>query len=273
MTLRRFGLLIARMVGAFAVGIVRYLVLLGSLFVCMIFFRILNRTTIYGKRPRLLRRRMIVVSNHQSMLDSFAIGSSVFGAQLLLEPWLQPWHLPDKANFMSVPILRPFMLLWKAIPVGKSASGERKDIGAFFNAVREVRRGGVLHVFLEGGRSPSDELRPPKREVGGLVLESDADVLPIYVTGMHDVQTYRKHAGDPPKTWLRLFGKEIERIFDIRIGNHIEIAIGDPIPSETTRARSGDEGTLKERSVRAAGHFMEELQRLRRKVLSEHSAA
>lgn len=268
----RFGLLVARMVGAFAIGVARYLVLLGSLLVCVVFFRVLNRTTIYSKRSRRLRRRMIVVSNHQSMLDSFAVGSLAFGAQLLLEPWLQPWHLPDKANFMSVPALRPFMLLWKGIPVGKSANGERKDFGAFFKAIREVRRGGVLHVFIEGGRSPSDELRPPKREVGGLVLESDADVLPIYLTGMHGVQTYRKRAGDPPKTWLRLLHKNIEWIFDIRIGNHIHIAIGDPIPSETIHVWSEDEGTLKERSARVADNFMEELRQLRQMVLSEHSA-
>lgn len=104
MSHRRKALSVPRLAGVLALGSARYVVaFLTLLFVAFVFY-VLNRTRIHGKASFRLKPNLIIVSNHQSLIDSFLIGLALCVPQFLVMPWLLPWHLPEKE------------LLWYAAP-------------------------------------------------------------------------------------------------------------------------------------------------------------
>lgn len=223
-----------------------FLALLLSYFV----FRVLNRTTVIGQRFAKLRPRTVVVSNHQSLLDSFLVGSVIGVPQLFWQPWLTPWHLADGQNFLGHPLLRYVYLFLRVIPVGRDERNQRRDTKAFYAASRAVQSG-TLHVFAEGTRSTDGELRPLKRSAAGLILNAGAGMKFVYFTGMHQVQPYRKKPGDGPRTWLRAFGKRTEWLLHFRTGQRVIVNIG----RDCSAGRGGRAGRGRQHAgtVRAAG--------------------
>lgn len=229
-----------------------YLTLVLTWLISLLIFRVLNRTVVRGKPYHGPRGRVIVVSNHQSLIDSFLLGSVLSFPWILGKPQLTPYHLADARNFMTHPILRYVYAVLRVIPVGRSDDGERRDHHAFLTAKEVVRSGGNLFVFLEGTRSTDNTLLPPKPQVGALALDTEATVLPVYFTGMHDVHPYRKRPGDPPVTWWRrLLGTHTEWLLDIRCGHRIDVVIGQPISSADMSEVAG-EGSHRRRATNAA---------------------
>lgn len=252
-------------------NVLQYLLTLATSVMCLFVFRILNQTTVLGKRGSLLHPGLLIISNHQSMMDSYLVGSVVCFPQVFWHPRLLSWHMPDRLNYYTSGVMRFLMQLWKTIPVERDAKGERRDVRAF-NKACQVLRHGTIHVFPEGGRSPNQELRPFKPEVGGLTLRTRATVLPVYFNGMHGVQPYRKNPGDPPITlWRHLFGKKFEWIFDFRSGRRVTIIIGEPI-STTECERLAGAGDFKTRSQALAQALMERIEDLRQQTATHTRA-
>ena len=130
-------------------------------------------------------------------------------------------------------------------------------------ACSTLRQGGMLHVFIEGTRSPDDNLMPPKPQVGALALDTGATVVPLYFRGMHRVHPYRKMPCDPPETWWRRwFGTHTEWLLDIRAGHHIVVEVGQPITPQELQVLAGS-GEHRERVTRLSCAIMERLQALR----------
>src|SRR5690242_7405062 len=120
---------------------------------------------------------------------------------------------------MSNPMMREVYRNLNVIPVGRDQHGNRSDSAAFRKMVKVVSKGAMGHIFIEGTRSRSRELLPPVPSAAGIALLAKADILPVYFTGMDDVQPYRKAWGDPPVTWMRyVFGQQIEWLTDLRFG-------------------------------------------------------
>jgi 1-acyl-sn-glycerol-3-phosphate acyltransferase len=117
---------------------------------------------------------LIVVSNHQSILDPLVIMA----------------YIPRKLRFLAaaylfkIPGLNILLRLYGAIPVNNT---ERGDISSLKKALRILKGGGTIALFPEGGVSPDGKLRPFKQGFAYLALKSGAAVLPVAVKGTTDV--------------------------------------------------------------------------------------
>ena len=254
-----------RWVGKILGGALLYFTLVVTALVCVIGFRVLNRTRVLGAKNRGPRKHLLIVSNHQSLVDSFVVGMVIYFPWLFWRPNLAPSHLADARNFMTHPILRYVYQVLRVIPVGRNARGERRDSGAYATACGVLRNGGMLHVFIEGTRSIDQTLLPPKPQVGGLAFDTGATVRPIYITGLHAVHPYRKAPGDPPATWWRrLFGAHTEWLLDLRAGHQIAVVIGEDLTPDHICSLAGD-GDHREQVTRLAEVIMEQIRKLKAK--------
>lgn len=271
-TLWRFGSAAGRWLARIPFFLLFYLTLLLTWLVSIVIFRVLNRTTVIGCHYRGPQPRTLVVSNHQSLIDSFLLGSVLSFPWILWKPWLAPYHLADARNFMTHPVLRYVYAVLRVIPVGRNASGERRDHDAFIAAKRAIKSGGTLFVFIEGMRSTTDMLLPPKPQVGALAYDTDATVLPVYFTGMHGVHPYRKRPGDSPVTWWRrVFGVHTEWLLDIRVGQRLTVCIGDPLTPSQIKLLAGQD-SHRRRVVEVTNVLQDRLRDLRGQTLKQGSS-
>lgn len=230
---------------------------------CLFICRVLNRMVVSGLGTPRLGHGVQVVSNHQSLIDSFFIGLAIYYPELLWQPLRAPYHLADARNYMTHPLLRYVYWILRVISVQRAADGTRRDSEAFRRAIKILKRNGMLHVFIEGTRSLDSTLLPPRPQVATIALLSGATIKPVYISGMHAVHPYRKRAGDPPVTWWRrLFGAQTEWLLDIRTGHTVHVVIGEDLTPDQVKVLAG-EGDLRERSERLAQALMEKLKALK----------
>ena len=82
-----------------------YLVTNITVTVLWVLFFVLNRTTVRGRKNVGKERNTLLLSNHQSMLDSFVVGLGAFYPQSWWRPHLIPWNPAAAENFYRTPIL------------------------------------------------------------------------------------------------------------------------------------------------------------------------
>ncbi|MEX0690682.1 MAG: lysophospholipid acyltransferase family protein [Gemmatimonadales bacterium] len=149
-----------------------------------VFFFVFSRTTVVGrehlKRPSF--SNTLLVSNHQSMIDSFLIGGAAFYPRSWLWPHLLPWNAAAYENFFKPWWLGVLSSLWKCIPVREG----RRDLVAL-KRMMEVLPRGVMTLFPEGTRTRTGEVGPPRGGAGMLVLMMKSTVIPVAIEGMQDV--------------------------------------------------------------------------------------
>ncbi len=140
----------------------------------------------------------VIVSNHQSAMDIFAIAAAVPG-QLR---WVA------KRELFRIPIFGRAMQAAGYVSIDRTAP--RRSRRGLSRAVEALAGGASLVVFPEGTRSPDGRLRPFKRGAFALAQGARAPVLPLAVKGSRHVLA----AGG----WR------------VRPGR-IEVVVGTPIPS------------------------------------------
>lgn len=170
-----------------------------------VFLFVLNRTRVFGREHvRHVPPNTVLVSNHQSMIDSFLIGVSAFYPRSWLRPHLLPWNAAAHENFFEPWWLGVLSNLWKCIPVREG----RRDLVAL-KRMMEVMPRGVMTLFPEGTRTRTGAVGEARGGAGMLVLMMNSTVIPVAIDGMQDVLP----VGTP---WPRLF----KRIY---------IAFGSPV--------------------------------------------
>lgn len=138
------------------------------------------------------RGPLIIVSNHQSLLDPLILMSVI----------------PRKISFLaasylfSIPVVGQVLILAGAMPV-KSRKG---DLGSFKKSLFILNKGGVVGLFPEGGVSLDGNIRPLMSGWGYLALKSGAPVLPIMISGSRKVL--------PPGRYLPKRGKIHISVFE-----------------------------------------------------------
>jgi len=120
----------------------------------LVFF-VLNRTTVIGRRNVGEERNTLLLSNHQSMLDSFLVGLAAFYPGSWLKPRLIPWNPAAAENFYKNPLLAWLADNWKCIWVREG----RRDLHALHRMIQVLPRG-VMTLFPEGTRSRDGAVGP-----------------------------------------------------------------------------------------------------------------
>ena len=145
-------------------------------------FFVLNRTTVVGKPNVGEDPNTLLLSNHQSMIDSFLVGLAAFYPKSWLKPQLIPWNPAAVENFFKSSLLAWLAFNWKCIPVREG----RRDFHAL-HRMTEVLRYGVMTLFPEGTRTRDGSVGSGKPGAGLVAIATRAKVIPVAIMGMNEV--------------------------------------------------------------------------------------
>lgn len=198
-TKRRSGL--ARIVWL----VLAYVVTHTSVTLMWIFLHIFNRTTVFGRHHVGGEPNTLLLSNHQSMIDSFLVGMEAFYPRSLVKPWLIPWNPAAEENFFHPRLLGWLADKWRCLPV----KAGRRDLGAIRQMIH-VLPGGVMTFFPEGGRSRDGSIRASRPGAGMVVLATRPRVVPVAIDGMQSVLPIGKAVPRVGKRVYVSFGPPVE---------------------------------------------------------------
>jgi acyl-[acyl-carrier-protein]-phospholipid O-acyltransferase/long-chain-fatty-acid--[acyl-carrier-protein] ligase len=168
------------------------------------------RIRIEGQENVPSRGPALIVANHVSHVDGLLIAACVqrFIRFLVWKPYYE------------APLLRGYLRLAKAIPVGEG----RDAVAALQTARRELAAGHVVAIFAEGAITRTGNLGPFKRGLEKVVRGLDVPIVPVHLDGV----------------WGSLFSFEGGRFFwkrPKRIPYPVTVTFGAPMPADTPAHR------------------------------------
>ncbi|KPK80182.1 MAG: hypothetical protein AMS25_09805 [Gemmatimonas sp. SM23_52] len=146
------------------------------------FFFILNRTTVTGRRNVGEEPNTLLLSNHQSMIDSMPIGIGAYYPKSWIKPYLVAWHPAARENFFRNRLIAWFSTHTRCIAVRPG----RRDLHALHKMIEVLPQGTVI-LFPEGTRSRSGDVEEGRPGAGLLILATRPRVIPVAIEGMREV--------------------------------------------------------------------------------------
>jgi len=177
-----------------------YLVTNLTVTVLWVLFFVLNRTSVRGQEHVGEERNTLLLSNHQSMLDSFLVGIVAYYPKSWLKPRLIPWNPAAAENFYRTPILAWLADNWKCIWVREG----RRDLHALHRMI-EALPAGTMTLFPEGTRTRDGSVGSGRAGPGLLILATKPRAIPVAIDGMNAVL--------PIGRYLPRIGKRITVVF------------------------------------------------------------
>ena len=162
-------------------------------------FKLFWEYPIVGKENFPQHGGAMVISNHQSELDPWLVGSAVNKKV----QWL------SKIENFDIPIFKSIIKPFGTIPIKRG----QQDVDALEKVKAVLENGGCVGMFPEGTRSPDGELAPFHSGAAKLCLEVGVPYVPCAIFGAYKV--FPKHAS-------------LKKI-RIRDGSIIKIVIGKPV--------------------------------------------
>ncbi len=132
------------------------------------------------------KKSYIVVSNHQSAFDIFAL----LGYLPIQFRWTA------KAELFRIPFLGWSMSRIGYVPIERDSP--KKAYRSMLQAAEKVKKGMSVMIFPEGTRSPDGNLQPFKKGLFLIALKSQAPILPIAIRGTAKILQkgdWRSHPG------------------------------------------------------------------------------
>lgn len=241
-------------VGRFCTTVCRFSCLLISGIACFVFFRIMNKTVIIGRGNFPHHKNVMIISNHQSWIDSWLIGYAAFLPWMYLKFSLAPWHMADRQNFfMSSKKMALLSWLSQCLPVDRGSRPETKDLRTVICKLRK----GTLMIFPEGGRTRAETRKERgylqdqwDRGAAYLACQTQATVVPIAIRGMSEIwpveQKYPNwwghqivvEIGKPVKLdqyWKQCDGGTCGRDVECAVSNKIKTALVSTLKAATLK--------------------------------------
>lgn len=159
-----------------------YLVTNLTVTIGFFFFHFLNRTTVAGRKNVPREPNTLLLSNHQTLIDSFLVGLCAYYPASLIRPSLIPWNPAAEENYYRSRLLAFLADNWKCIPIKKG----RRDLGAFRRMVQGLKTSPLV-LFPEGTRSRDGSIGKARGGAGMLVLLARPTVVPVRIDGMDEV--------------------------------------------------------------------------------------
>jgi 1-acyl-sn-glycerol-3-phosphate acyltransferase len=147
-----------------------------------IFFRVLNRTTYIGKKHIGSEPNTLLLSNHQSMIDSMPVAIAAFYPKSWLRPYLVPWHPAARENFFKNRLIAWYASHTRCIAVRPG----RRDVHALHKMIDVLPKGAII-LFPEGTRSRTGDVGKGRPGAGLLALATKPRIIPVAIDGMQDV--------------------------------------------------------------------------------------
>lgn len=183
----------------------RWLITLATSTVGAILFFGLSRTEIIGRRNALRERNTLLLSNHQSLIDSFLIGFTAYYGAAIFRPSLIPWNPAAEENFYKNAYQGWWSDQWKCIPVAPG----RRDMRALYRMIRALKEGTMI-LFPEGTRTRSGAVGKGRPGAGLVALANQPNLIPVTIAGMSDVLPIGAAWPKPFQRVTILFGPPID---------------------------------------------------------------
>ena len=119
---------------------------------------------------------VLVTANHTCSADPLFLSAAAS---------YRPISFLVAAEYSNWPVVKFFLGLVECIPVKRDS----RDAGATKQAIRHLRDGKAVGIFIEGGIVRPGEVHHPKDGVAMLALRTGAPVIPAYISGV----TYHKN--------------------------------------------------------------------------------
>jgi 1-acyl-sn-glycerol-3-phosphate acyltransferase len=162
--------------------IASYLVTNITVLFAWIFFHIFNRTITIGRKNVGYEPNTLLLSNHQSMIDSMPVGIGAFYPRSWIMPWLVPWHPAARENFFKNRFIAWWSTHTRCIPVKPG----RRDVHAIHKMIDVLPKGAII-LFPEGTRSRTGEVMDGRPGAGLVALATHPRIIPVAIDGMQDV--------------------------------------------------------------------------------------
>ena len=205
-----------------------YVAMASTGFVCFLFFRFpLNFTRVRG-RNNIPRRgdRVLFVSNHTTMYDSFLIGVAAYFPENIFYPSLPFMNFAARENFFRTWFFRTLFSLLRTVPV------ERRDHPWLMRKYVSFLERHNLLIFYQGTRS--DDLSVIKDGPAFAITHahSPITVIPVY---HHGIERIFSRGGPSTKGLWRWLPRSLFRRPIVIFGQPIDFSECFRIP--TTRER------------------------------------
>ncbi len=202
----------------FLTTIYSYGILIGIVFQILRFLRTIR--LLHWERFPHWQGKLILVSNHPSLLEPFLLPALVFREYFFHPFKYAPRSTPDKKNFYD-----PWYWFWLrplSIPVDRS--DEQAELKSLFQMKRVLNLGKIIILFAEGSRTFKGEnflysrggkrIGTLKGGIGWLALKTGALVVPIWVEGTDKVlPNHSDKLSSRPNFWEKIvikIGKPLE---------------------------------------------------------------
>ncbi len=176
-------------------------------------FRLFARFEVEGaEKVADVKKPAIVIANHVSLLDPFALGVAIYLANFSLVP----------ARFMTKVEYSKFPLGFVLRQFGAFFVDTKAPLKATKNALKILRKEEVLAIFPEGTRSEDGKIHQFKPGLVFLAEKSKAPIVPAYISG-----TFKAGRG---------FWNLIKKIFLFLIFQYkIKVIFGEPFTIDTAK--------------------------------------
>ena len=178
-------------------------------------FRLLNLTRVYGRKniPR-QKHGVLLVANHQTMVDSFFICSVGYFPEVIIYPSQLPVNFAAEENYFRHWYLRVLMWLLRTVPVKG-----RKDTSILRKYQEYLKQYNAL-VFYQGTRS--HDLSLVKSGPAWTIAHSEEPlvVIPVFIDGVDKIFGGPKTHG----FWHRWRLKSIMRRMVIAFGERLDFS-------------------------------------------------
>ena len=168
--------------------------------VVILFLWVLNRTRVYGRSRLPHAPNTLLLSNHQSMIDSFLVGYAAFFPYDMIKTYLVPWNPAAQENFFRNRFFSWVFHHLKCIPVRPG----RRDLKAITRSVRALRDSTMI-LFPSGTRSRDGSIGRGRPGAGLVILGTRPNVIPVTIEGMDQVL--------PIGAWFPRLGKKVAIYF------------------------------------------------------------
>ncbi len=169
-----------------------YGIFIGVFFQFLKFFGLVR--VLHGERFPFWRNKVILASNHPSLLEPFLL-PALFFPKYLFYPFTTPWSTPDRKNFYQRWLFR---LLFEARSIAVDRTPKSSRLRRVISRMKRIlEAGGNIIIFPEAGRTFKGEnflfsetgkkIRELKKGIGWLVDQTNALVVPVWVEGTDKV--------------------------------------------------------------------------------------
>jgi 1-acyl-sn-glycerol-3-phosphate acyltransferase len=180
-------------------------------FIYVIGFRLRS----YGLRNIPRHGPLLVIANHQSLLDPIAIGLGV----------RKHMHYLARKTLFNNPILGWFLRTVNVVPIDQEGVGKE----GIRTILERLEAGNPVLVFPEGNRTDDGTLQPLRPGVGLLVKRMRAPIMAVGVAGAY--QAWSRHRRLPT----------LSPLFMPRTGRSLVIVYGKPRNPATLDGMSRDQ--------------------------------